>query len=190
MRVALVLGLVVLVVPGAATGAGHVGVYGGVGPSEPLYTYGLVGGWLGFGGRRLRLELSGSYQDGLQTRSEVSEFLVAESLIDEESAFADRTVWTGEGLLRLVPMQGKLGLLQTTSSTFALLFGVGGGIRGQLGPDGVNASPSALTSVAVDLHLGPTFLLRFDTRGFAVLRRDRSVGLGAEIIGGLGARLW
>ncbi len=190
-RSALLIGALawsVCALPATASGAGQVGVYGGVGPAEPLYTYGLVGGWVGFGSATLRLELSGSYQDGLETRSELSEFLESESLIDADSAFADRTLWTGEGLLRVVPLQGKLGFLQTTLSTFALHFGFGGGVRGQLGPDGVNVSPTALASIAADLHLGSTLLLRLDTRGFAVVRRDRSIGLGAEFALGVGAQ--
>jgi len=175
---------------GADVGRVQIGVHGGVAPAEPIYTYGLVGGWIGVGGRTLRLDLSGAWQDGLESRTQLSEFLEDESLLDGEAPVADRTLWSAEGVLRVVPLRGKFALLQSSLGDFAFHFGFGGGVRAQEGPDSLYLAPNGLASLGADLHFGDTLLVRFDTRGFALVRRDRSLGLGAELLVGLGAQLW
>ncbi len=167
----------------------QVGLYGGLGP-EPLYLQGLIGGWLGAAlTPRLRLELSGSWQDGLESRTDLADFLLDEALLDPDDPIADRTVFTAEALLRFEPARGKLAFLQSTLGGFAVHLGLGAGVRGRTGEAVDQVSPAAIRAGGSDLRLGGMVRLRFDLRGPASLRRDDSVALGGEILLGVGVGL-
>lgn len=174
---------------GAAPDAAQVGLYGGVGPSEPLHTQYLAGGWVGVGlGEHLRVELSGSFQGGLSQRSDLYEFLLTESLIDPDDALADEVVWTAEALLRLEPLRGRLALLQAAAGGYALHIGAGGGVRALESPHGAgHLAPTGLLAVGADLVLVEWLRVRADVRGYGMVRRDDTFGMGAELLLGVGA---
>ncbi len=167
------------------------GLISGLDPSAPLYTQLLVGGWLGVGlGDTWRLELSGSWQDGLESETDTSTFLHDEALLSDGDALADRTRWTADLLLRAEPLRGKIAILQTTLTGFAAHVGFGPGLRAQASRGGEeHLAPAFLAATGVDLRLLGWLLLRFDLRGYALLRRDDTVGGGAELLFGAGAHL-
>ncbi len=167
------------------------GLLGGVGPAEPLYTHVVLGGWVGVGlGDTWRLELTGTWQDGLESETDISTFLRTEALLDEDDALADRTVWTVDLLLRAEPLRGKVAALQTTLGGFTAHVGGGAGLRAQRSrTDDDHLAPSVLAAAGADLRLLDWLLLRLDLRAFALLRRDDTVGGGAELLLGAGARL-
>lgn len=192
MRAALILCLL----SSAALAAGpkgdgfQIGVYGGGVPTEPLYTRLFAGGWIGLGvGERWRLELSGAYAEGLSQRTELYDFLEGEALLSKDDPLADPLRFTVEGWLKIEPLRGKLALLQSTLGGYRQSFGFGLGGRGQQDQAGATyTSPAGLLSTSLDVHLGDLLLLRLEGRGFAQLRRDESIGLGAEILLGFGVR--
>ena len=169
----------------------QIGAFGGIAPSEPVHTEYLVGGWMGVGiGPFVRLEVSGSFRDGLTSESDLGEFLRQEALLDPEDPVADRTRWTAEGLLRVEPLRGKWALLQSTATGFAAHLGFGGGVRAVVSGGGnEHLTPTGLTAVGLDLRLLPWLLFRTDVRGYGVWRRDDSMGFGAEVLLGLGGRV-
>ena len=167
-----------------------MGLYGGVGPAEPLYLHGVVGGWLGLSlGDLWRLELSGSFQDGLESRTDLARFLDEEALLDPADPLADRTLWTAELLLRAEPLRGRVALLQTTAGHFTLHLGGGLGLRALDGAAGAHLAPAGVAAGGFDLRPLGALLLRLDLRAFAALRREASLGLGAELLLGVGTRL-
>lgn len=168
------------------------GLLAGLGPTEPLATQVMVGAWFGLPlGERFQVEGSGTFQDGLEQRSELSRFLTAEDLLDTRDAIADRTLWTGELTLRLVPLRGKLALLQASLGSFALHTGVGGGVRATESLDETESAimPAGLLTAGVDFLPGRTLILRFETRVVAQIRRDDTAGMLAELLLGIGGRL-
>lgn len=174
-----------------AADRGQIGVYGGIGPAEALHTSYLVGGWGGVGlGEQLRLEISGSYQEGLSQSSELYDFLRKESLLDDDDALADRVRWTAECLLRVEPLRGKLAFLQAVGPAIALHLGAGGGVRALASDAGDDhLAPTGVLAAGSDFRLTSWLLLRLDAHGYGALRRDDTFGLGAELLAGLGGRL-
>ncbi len=188
MRVLLLLASVAWAAPADVFQAG---AYGGVGPAEPIYTQYLVGGWLGVGlGQHLRLEASGSFQDGLEQESDLGGFLRQEALLDPTDAVADRVLWTGELLLRIEPLRGKWAALQTSLADFAANIGVGGGVRAHESIIGeTHLAPTGLLTAGLDFRPVDYLIVRLDSRVYAQWRRDETVGVGAEVLLGVGTRL-
>lgn len=167
----------------------QIGAFGGVAPAEPIHTQFFLGGWMGVGlGQAARLEVSGSYRDGLESESDLGTFLRREALLDPDDAIADRALWTAEGLIRVEPLRGKWGLLQSTVDSFAVHFGFGGGVRKLISEaDLEHMVPTGVLATGLDLRFGDWFRLRVDARGYGIWRRDDTLGLGAEILLGVGA---
>ncbi len=186
----------VLLVLAAAAGAREhdvfqVGAFGGVAPSEPVYTEYLVGGWMGVGlGPHVRLELSGSWRDGLESESDLGAFMRREALLAPDDPIADRTRWSAEGLLRIEPLRGKGAVLTETLAGFAGHVGIGAGARAMVSERGnEHTAPAAILAAGLDARLLDWLLVRLDVRGYGLWRRDDTLGLGAELLLGVGGRI-
>ncbi len=189
MRVALLLLALTAVASGQQRDIFQIGAFGGVAPAEPVYTQYFVGGWMGVGlGQAARLEVSGSFRDGLESESDLGTFLRREALLDPDDAISDRPLWTAEGLVRVEPLRGKWGVLQSTVDGFAVHFGFGGGVRKLVSEgDLEHVAPTGILATGLDLRFADWFRVRVDARGYGFWRRDDTLGLGAEILLGVGA---
>jgi hypothetical protein len=169
----------------------QVGAFGGVGPTEPVHTHDFFGGWMGVGlGDSARLELSGSLRDGLESETDLGNFLRTEALLDPGDPIADRPLWTVEGLVRVVPLRGRWAVVQSTIDSFALHFGFGGGVRKLVSvADEEHLAPTGILATGLDLRFVDWLRVRIDARGYGLMRRDDTLGLGAEILVGVGAGL-
>jgi hypothetical protein len=169
----------------------QVGAFGGVGPTEPVHTHYFFGGWMGVGlGDSARLELSGSLRDGLESETDLGNFLRTEALLDPGDPIADRPLWTVEGLVRVVPLRGRWAVVQSTIDSFALHFGFGGGVRKLVSfADEEHLAPTGILATGLDLRFVDWLRVRIDARGYGLMRRDDTLGLGAEILVGVGAGL-
>ncbi len=167
----------------------QIGAFGGVAPAEPIHTHYFVGGWMGVGlGDSARLEISGSFRDGLESESDLGAFLRREALLDPGDPIADRPLWTAEGLIRIEPLRGKWAVIQSTIDDFAVHVGFGGGVRKlQSGLEDDDLAPAGILAAGVDLRFVGWLRLRLDARGYGFLRRDDTLGLGAEVLLGIGA---
>ena len=169
----------------------QVGAFGGVGPTEPIHNHYFVGGWMGVGlGSAARLELSGSLRDGLETETDLGDFLRTEALLDPGDAIADRPLWTVEGVLRVEPLRGRWAVLQETVDGYAAHLGFGGGVRKLVSfADEEHLAPTGILAAGLDLRFVDWLRVRIDARGYGILRRDDTLGLGAELLVGVAAGL-